>query len=162
MSSGDTMTRNEGFTVVPKWNEEASSLDSFDNSVNLYVMGTKKEDRYLCGPRALAQMDREKQPLQGDSGRDHKCAVHSRVVLISSCQALQGALGTKLSKSSAILPTADGGLARETVESMRKWTSRVEGFVKRTGAALHKAGTNIDPDTVCPHTLGIMLLVCSQ
>ena len=58
------MTRNEGFTVVPKWNEEASSLDSFDNRVNLYVLGTKKEDRYLFGPRVLAQRDREKQPCK--------------------------------------------------------------------------------------------------
>ena len=44
------MNRDEGITVVPEWNEEASSLE-------LYVMVTKEEDRYLCGPRVLAQWD---------------------------------------------------------------------------------------------------------
>ena len=33
MSSGDTMSRDEGFAVVPKWNEEASSVDSFEEKV---------------------------------------------------------------------------------------------------------------------------------
>ena len=39
------------------------------------------------------------------------------------------------------------GLRRETGESMRKWTSRFEGFVSRTRAALHQADANIDADT---------------
>ena len=30
----------------------------------LYVLGTKKEERYLCGPRLLAQMDPERQPYK--------------------------------------------------------------------------------------------------
>ena len=48
--------------MVPKWNEEPSTLDAFEEGVLLYVMGTKKEERYLCGPRLLAQMDPERQP----------------------------------------------------------------------------------------------------
>ena len=39
---------------------------------------------------------------------------------------------------------------------MRKWTSRSEGFVKRTGAALHQADANIGVDTFPqPLILGI-------
>ena len=53
------MTRDERFTVVPKWNEEASALDSFEG-VKLYVLGIKKEDCYVCGRRVLAQMEPEK------------------------------------------------------------------------------------------------------
>ena len=59
-----TVTRDEGFTVVPKSNEEASSLNYFEERSKLYVMGTKKESRHLCGPRVLAQMDPEKQPFK--------------------------------------------------------------------------------------------------
>ena len=44
-------------SVVPKWNEEPSTLDAFEERVILYVLGTKKEERYFCGPRLLAQMD---------------------------------------------------------------------------------------------------------
>ena len=54
------------------------------------------------------------------------------------------------------------GLRRGTGESMRKWTSHRECFVKRTKAALHQADANIDPDTFLhPLILGIMLLECS-
>ena len=46
---------------------------------------------------------------------------------------------------------------------MRKWTSRFEGCVERTRAALHQAESNIDADTsLRPLILGIMLLECSQ
>ena len=46
-------------SVVPKWNEEPSTLDAFEERVILYVLVTKKEERYLGGPRLLAQMDPE-------------------------------------------------------------------------------------------------------
>ena len=36
-------------SVVPKWNEEPSTLDAFEERVILYVLGTKKEERYLGG-----------------------------------------------------------------------------------------------------------------
>ena len=64
------MARDESFATVPKWNEEASSPDPFIQRVKLYVMGTKKEDRYLCRPRALAPMD---PAVQNDSRGDHQC-----------------------------------------------------------------------------------------
>ena len=51
-------------SVVPKWNEEPSTLDAFEERVILYVLGTKKEERNLCGPRLLAQMDPERQPYK--------------------------------------------------------------------------------------------------
>ena len=51
-------------SVVPKWNEEPSTLDAFEERVILYVLGTKKEERYLCGPRLLAQTDPERQPYK--------------------------------------------------------------------------------------------------
>ena len=43
-----TMTHLDN-SVVPKWNEEPSTLDAFEERVILYVLGTKKEERYLCG-----------------------------------------------------------------------------------------------------------------
>ena len=48
-------------SVVPKWNEEP---DAFEERVILFVLGTKKEERYLCGPRLLAQMDPQRQPYK--------------------------------------------------------------------------------------------------
>ena len=51
-------------SVVPKWNEEPSTLDALEERVILYVLVTKKEERYLCGPRLLAHMDPERQPYK--------------------------------------------------------------------------------------------------
>ena len=51
-------------SVVPKWNEEPSTPDAFEERVILCVLGRKKEERYLCGPRLLAQMDPERQPYK--------------------------------------------------------------------------------------------------
>ena len=46
---------------------------------------------------------------------------------------------------------------------MRKWTTRVEGFVRRTGATLHQADAKIDADMFLhPLILGILFLECSQ
>ena len=51
-------------SVVPKWNDEPSTLDAFEERVILHVLRTEKEERYLCGPRLLAQMDPERQPYK--------------------------------------------------------------------------------------------------
>ena len=59
------MNRDEGFSVVPnKVERRATSPDAVEERVKLYVMGTKKENRSLCGPRVLAQTDPEKQPYK--------------------------------------------------------------------------------------------------
>ena len=53
MSSGG----QDGNSFIPRWNEEAATLESFDQRVKLFVSSTKKEERYLCGPRLLATFD---------------------------------------------------------------------------------------------------------
>ena len=44
---------------IPRWNEEAATLESFDQRVKLFVSSTKEEKRYLCGPRLLSTFDPE-------------------------------------------------------------------------------------------------------
>ena len=55
MSSGG----QECYSFIPRWNEEAAPLESFDQRVKLFVSPTKKEERYLCGPRLLSTFDPE-------------------------------------------------------------------------------------------------------
>ena len=48
-------------------------------------------------------------------------------------------------------------------KSMRKWTSRFEAFIKKTGKALHQADAEIDESTFLhPLIQGILLLECSN
>ena len=52
---------------------------------------------------------------------------------------------------------------RQPGESMRKWTSRFEAFIKKTGKALHQADAEIDETTFLhPLIQGIVLLQCSN
>ena len=54
-------------------------------------------------------------------------------------------------------------LKRQSGESMRKWISRFEAFIKKTGKALHQADAEIDEATYLhPLIQGILLLECSN
>ena len=54
-------------------------------------------------------------------------------------------------------------MRRQPGESMRKWTSRFEAFIKKTGKALHQADAEIDETTFLhPLIQGILLLECSS
>ena len=53
-------------------------------------------------------------------------------------------------------------MRRQPGESMRKWTSRFEAFIKKTGNALHQADAEIDETTFLhPLIQRILLLECS-
>ena len=60
MSSGG----QESFSFIPRWNEEAATMESFDQRVKFFTSSTKEEKRYVCGPRLLSTFDPE-----GDSFR---------------------------------------------------------------------------------------------
>ena len=152
--------------MVPKWNEEPSNLDAFEERVILYVLGTKKEERYLCGPRLLAQMDPERQPYKvvKSAVTTTQLAAESGATLVIA--ALRRALGARPIQEAVRLFRQLMGLRdtrRQPGESMRKWTSRFEAFIKKTGKALHQADAEIDETTFLhPLIQGILLLECSN
>ena len=53
MSSGG----QEHYSLVPRWKEEAATLESFEQRVKPFVSSTKREERYLCRPRLLSTFD---------------------------------------------------------------------------------------------------------
>ena len=137
-------------SVVPKWNEEPSTLDAFEERVILYVLGTKKEERYRCGPRLLAQMDPERQPYKvvKSAVTTTPLAAEGGATLVIA--ALRRALGARPIQEAVRLFRQLMGLRdmrRQPGESMRKWTSRFEAFIKKTGKALHQADAEIDEST---------------
>ena len=153
--------------MVPKWNEEPSTLDAFEERVILYVLGTKKEERYLCGPRLfLAQMDPERQPYKvvKSAVTTTQVAVEGGATLVIA--ALRRALGARPIQEAVRLFRQLMGvrdMRRQPGESMRKWTSRFEAFIKKTGKALHQADAEIDETTFLhPLIQGILLLECSN
>ena len=153
-------------SVVPKWNEEASTLDAFEERVILLVLGTQKEECYLWGPRLLAHMDPERQPYKvvKSAVTTTQLAAKGGATLVIA--ALRRALGARPIQETVRLFRQLIGLRdmrRQPGESMRKWTSRFEAFIKKTGKALHQADAEIDEATFLhPLIQEILLLQCSN
>ena len=152
--------------MVPKWNKEPSTLDAFEERVILKVMGTKKEERYLCGPRLLAQMDPERQPYKvvKSAVTTAQLAAEGGATLVVT--ALRRSLGVRPIQEAVRLFRQLMGLRdmrQQPGESMRKWTSHFEAFIKKTRKALHQADAEIDEATYLhPLIQGIPLLECSN
>ena len=141
------------------------TLDAFEERVVLCVLGAKKEERYLCGPRLLAQMDPERQRykvVKSAVATTQLVAEGGATLVIA---ALRRALGARPIQEAFRLFRQLMGLRdmrrRQPGESMRKWTSRFEAFIKKTGKALHQADAEID-ETIFLHPLiqGILLQEC--
>ena len=136
-------------------------------TVILYVLGRKKEERHLCGPRLLAQMDPERLPYKvvKSAVTTTQLAAEGGATLVTA--ALRRALGARPIQEAVRLFRQLMGLRdmrRQPGESMqRKWTSRFEAFIKKTGKALHQADAEIDEATFLhPLIQGILLLECSN
>ena len=77
--------------------------------------------------------------------------------------ALRRALGARPIEEAVRLLMGLRDMRRQPGESMRKWTSRFEAFIKKTGKALHQADAEIDETTFLhPLIQGILLLECSN
>ena len=46
-----------GLNRTPTWNGEADTLETFAEKVDLWILGTKEEDRIYLGPRLVQAMD---------------------------------------------------------------------------------------------------------
>ena len=152
-------------SVVPKWNEEPSMLDAFEERVILNVLGTTKEERYLCGPRLLEHMDPERQPYKvvKSAVSTTQLAAEGGATLVIA--ALRRALGARPIQE-AVRPFRQlmglRDMRRQPGESMRKWTSRFEAFIKKTGKALHQADAEIDESHFLHPLIQGILLECSN
>ena len=124
----------------------------------------KKEERYLCGPRLLAQNDPERHPYKvvKSAVTTTQLAAEGGATLVIA--ALRRSLGARPIQEAVRLFRQLMGqrdMRRQPGESKRKWTSRFEAFIKKTRKALHQADAEIDEATFLhPLIQGILLLEC--
>ena len=109
----------------------------------------KKEERYLCGPRLLAQMDPERHPYKvvKSAVTTTQLAAEGGATLVIA--ALRRSLGARPIQEAVRLFRQLMGqrdMRRQPGESKRKWTSRFEAFIKKTRKA-HQADAEIDEAT---------------
>ena len=122
-------------SMVPKWNEEPSTLDAFEERVILYVLETE---------RGALSMRSKTFSTDG-----------SRTTAVQGCQ-----INCDDNTAGSIRWSDAGDCGSE---SMRKLTSHFEAFIKKTVKALHQADGEIDETTFLhPLIQGILLLECSN
>ena len=101
--------------LIPRKNEEAATLESFDQRVKLFVSSTK-EERYLCGPRLLSTFEEDTFRYVRDKLTDVQ---------------LEAADGS-------------GALRRNYGETMRHWTRRFTLQYSKVGHALNASNAEIN------------------
>ena len=147
---------------IPRWNEQAATLESFDKRVRLFVSSTKKEKRYLCGPRLLSTFDPE-----GDTFRyvrdnltnvQMEAADGSGALMIVKTTRLS--VGPK-SIHEGVRLLLDffrlDSLRRNYGETMRHWTRRFTLQYSKVGQALNASNAEINKDFLHENIRGILL-----
>ena len=142
------MTSTAAFDIVPYWDGTTATLDAYEARVKLYVMSTKKDEKCLCGPRLLARFAPESDSFRivREALTDEQLTKEDGSGGRAIVQALRVQLGPK-SMQQAV-----------SGESMKKWTTRFALSLKKVGAALHAACSEI-PATGFLHPMiqGILL-----
>ena len=138
MSSG----AQDGYSFVLRWNEEAATPESFDQRVKLFVSPTKKEERYLCGPRLLSTFDPEGDPLRyvRDNLTDVQLETSDRSGALMIVKTIRVSVRPKLTQEGVRVLldffTLDS-LRRTYSESLRHWTRRFALQYSKVGQALN-------------------------
>ena len=158
MSSGG----QESFSFIPRWNEEAATLESFDQRVKLFVSSTKKEERYLCGPRLLATFDPERDTFR--FVRDNLAVVQLEAA--DGSGALMIVKTTRLSVDPKSIQEAVrllldffrlDSLRRIYRETVRHWTHHFTLQYSKIGQALNASNAEINKDFLHVNIRGILL-----
>ena len=138
MSSGG----QDGYSFIPRWNEDAASLESFDQRVKLFVSSTKKEERYLYGPRLLATFDPEEDTFRyvRDNLTDVQLEAADGSGALMIVRTIRLSVGPK-SIQEGVRLLLDffrlDSLRRNYGETMRHWTRRSTLQYSKVGQALN-------------------------
>ena len=148
MSSG----RQDGYSFLPRWNEEAATLESFDQRVKLFVSSTKKEERYLCGPRLLSTFDPE-----GDTFRYGRADGSGVLMIVKTIRLSAGPKSTQEGVRWLLDFFRLDSLRRNYGETMRRWTRRFTPQYSKVGQALNASNAEISHDLLHENIRGILL-----
>ena len=136
------------FEVVPSWDGTTATLDAYEERVKLYIMSTKRDEKCLCGPRLLARFQPESDSFRivRETLTDAQLTAEDGSGGTAIVAALRVQLGPKSMQQTVrlflqLLKLND--IRRFNGESMKKWTTRFQLSLRKVGAALHAACSEI-------------------
>ena len=153
--------------MIPQWNKSTAGLEPWRERVRLYIMGTKAEDRHLCGPRLLATLDPESDEYKTICKQitdEQLCEATGKGALLV-VDKVRACLGPK-SVQEAVKLTKEfislSHVRRNQSEGMRHFTTRFHGHYVKVGQALKETCDDIDPEKFLhPLVRGILLMEAS-
>eukprot|EP00969_Alexandrium_andersonii_P277950 12286402-Alexandrium_andersonii.AAC.1 len=137
---------NDRTSIVPRWNGKPETLDTFEEKVQFWMLGTKEDDRPLLGPRLLAAMDETSQQYEEAKKVpiDELCKKDGALTVVKRLRGIRGP--TSLQEAVKQFRLLMKGFHRNKGEGMRAWTSRFDIALRKVGRALHSAVPDIKED----------------
>ena len=135
----------------PRWNEEAATLESFDQRVKLFVSSTNKEERYLCGPRLLATFDPEGDTFRYvrdnlTDGQLEAADGSSALMIVKTIRLPVGPTSIQEGVRLLLDFFRLDSIRRNYGETMRHWTRRLTLQYSKVGQALNASNAEINKD----------------
>ena len=149
---------------VPQWDGKATSIAGWREKVSLYIMGTRKDDRYLCGPRLLGTLDPDSNEYKSirkrvDDGTLSHESGSGALKVVDEIKALLGPRSLQEAVRLTLGFVSLNGVKRKPGEGMRTFIARFEGLYVEAGNALKEACGDVDPEKFLhPLVRGILLM----
>ena len=132
--------------------------------VQLYILGTHKDDRYLCGARVLGTLnpDSDEYTNVRKTVDDGKLAANDGSGALAVVDEIKKMLGPRSLQEAVRLTlkfVTQADLKRKNGEGMRAYLTRFEGRYTEAGNALKEACGGVDPEKFLhPLVRGILLM----
>ena len=138
MSKNTTTTRGQGWRMeIPSWNGRAENIEEYAGSVELLVLGTKKDDRVFLGPQLVAALppgsSQRKLAMRLPRDAEDGDSIASETGTENLVRAFRASLGTQIvndvgEKTDQYFygGTGRGPLSRKTGQSMSQWIEAEE------------------------------------
>ena len=145
----------DGMKKLQRWNH-------FDQRVKLFVSSTKKEERYLCGPRLLSTFDPEGDTFRyvRDNLTDVELEAADGSGALMIVRTIRLSVGPK-SIQEGVRLLLDffrlDSLRRNYGETMRHWTRRFTLQYSKVGQALNASNAEINKDFLHANIRGILV-----
>ncbi|CAK0829538.1 unnamed protein product [Prorocentrum cordatum] len=132
------MTKNNGNDhIIPKWNGDLTTVDDYERDVKAYIRGTRRDERYVCGPRLWRR-------LEGRSRQAAKDVDWDRIEKDDGAAELLRHVRAKLGAQ----PIQDAGkyLARLLFDLRRDTGEPMPSYISRDDEAYHDVVKGFDTE----------------
>ena len=132
-----TRNNNNNDDIIPKWNGDLTTVDDYERDVKAYIRGTRRDERYVCGPRLWRRLEGRARQAAKDVDWDRIERDDGAAELLRHIRAKLGAQ-----------PIQDAGkyLARWIFDLRRDTGEPMPSYISRDDEAYHDVVKGFDTE----------------